>query len=188
MNDEYEDSPPPPIPSQKEVDAFVEATGNGDAAAVTAFLDEYAAFIDRRSLGETALTDAADEGRKEMVELLLARGAQIDAVNQEGDTPLMRAALRGHTDIVRLLLEKGADTGIEDNRHQTALMMARIWGGALEIAGLIEQWPELQRQRKEEERRRAKELADTAAQERAAAQLDKLKAMRPPRSPLKKKM
>ena len=58
--------------------------------------------------GKTLLFHAATRGKADVVELLLARGADPNVADEKGFTPLYRAALEGHKDAVRLLLEKGA--------------------------------------------------------------------------------
>lgn len=47
--------------------------------------------------------------RKDVVQLLLRYGADVDADVPEIDTPLQLAAQEGHTELVRLLLQHGAD-------------------------------------------------------------------------------
>ncbi len=49
------------------------------------------------------------KGHREVVELLLAKGADIKAVDNNGYTPLHWAAQKGHREAVELLLSKGAD-------------------------------------------------------------------------------
>ena len=62
---------------------------------------------------------AAAFENKEGVQLLLMRGADVNAQDKNGATPLMKAALDGAGDIVRLLLEKGANVNLRDNKKQT---------------------------------------------------------------------
>ena len=73
--------------------------------------------------GYTALHYAAEAGRTSVVEALLAKGADIDAVGKiAADTPLYFAAINGHTDTVQLLLDKGAKQkvkGASDHRPGT---------------------------------------------------------------------
>jgi ankyrin repeat protein len=63
-------------------------------------------------------------GHKEMIELLLQEGLEIDAKNVEGRTALLAAVIEGHELLVRLLLDKGADINTTDEYGQTALHWA----------------------------------------------------------------
>jgi ankyrin repeat protein len=58
------------------------------------------------------------------VKILLERGADLEARNQQGETPLFMAVMNGKTDILKILLEKNADKEARNNAHQTALMIA----------------------------------------------------------------
>lgn len=58
--------------------------------------------------GRTALILAAQFGHKAIVELLLNRDTQTDAVDDLGMTALMHASYNGHTDVVDELLFNGA--------------------------------------------------------------------------------
>ena len=57
---------------------------------------------------DTALREAAVNGRLEVVRLLLDAGADLSLANGAGGTPLMVAAGRGHLEVLRLLLWRGA--------------------------------------------------------------------------------
>lgn len=65
---------------------------------------------ERDSDGQTALHKAAvyDWGSLADMQALVARGADLHAVDKDGFTPLHLAAMSGFTDKVRFLLEKGA--------------------------------------------------------------------------------
>ena len=75
--------------------------------------------------GQSDLEDlrllAADRGRIDAAELLLARGAKVDADNRQGVTPLMQAAASGWVEMVRLLLKRGADPSRQDYSGFSAL-------------------------------------------------------------------
>lgn len=62
------------------------------------------------------------------VALLLERGADPDARQQEGYTPLMAAAGAGRSDMVDMLLARGADPGLVNHAGKTAADVAREQG------------------------------------------------------------
>ena len=68
------------------------------------------------------------KGNKEIVQILLDSGAQIDlkAKNKDEATPLHWAAFFGQKDIVSLLIESGAPINILDANHNTPLD-AVVW-------------------------------------------------------------
>jgi len=68
--------------------------------------------------------DAAIDGHKQLIELLLRRGAEIDKQNGKGGTALMGAAQEGHERAVELLLQRGAEVNKQNSDGCTALMFA----------------------------------------------------------------
>lgn len=82
----------------------------------------------RDSLGNQPLVWAAMNGQLQAVQLLLARGAQIAAKNNEGVTALYWAANNGHASIIQLLLDKGANCRPKDKIGWTPLHRAAFNG------------------------------------------------------------
>jgi hypothetical protein len=80
------------------------------------------------SLRNTALHQAVIVGRHDIVQLLLERGAEIDAPNKYGQTALYQAAIVGLHDMVQLLLEKGAEVDAPNKYGETALHRAAFYG------------------------------------------------------------
>jgi len=52
-------------------------------------------------------------GHKEVVELLIAKGADVNAKDEDGETPLNRAIKVKQTDLADLLRKHGGKTGKE---------------------------------------------------------------------------
>jgi Raf kinase inhibitor-like YbhB/YbcL family protein len=89
--------------------------------------------------GDTVPLLAAAKGNcVEVVQLLLDRGANVNAKDHEGWTALIKASEGGFTDMVRLLLQRGADMNVADNNRRTAWMYAAM-GGYTEIGELFRQ-------------------------------------------------
>ena len=87
-----------------------DAANSGDIEAVKNFL---AAGTDVNAIDDdwTPLVFAVDKGHKEIVEILIAKGADVNVMvsNDEGVdgfTPLAFAAYKGHKEIDREKLEK----------------------------------------------------------------------------------
>ncbi|KHJ96054.1 ankyrin repeat protein [Oesophagostomum dentatum] len=73
---------------------------------------------------DTALTIAADKGHERFVDMLVHRGAHIDARNKKGCTALWLACHGGHLETVQTLVKHGADVDLQDNRKMSPLMVA----------------------------------------------------------------
>ena len=60
--------------------------------------------------------------------VLIERGADIKARDQQGNSPLIVAAGNGWVDVVRVLVEKGADITAKNNAGSTPLLIASANG------------------------------------------------------------
>lgn len=79
----------------------------------------------------------ADFGQYETVNLLLARGADVDARDWRGRTALSRIVLRPQRRaIIMLLLERGASVDLADHEGSTPLHFVAGWG-TTEMAVLL---------------------------------------------------
>src|SRR5579864_1193071 len=77
--------------------------------------------------GRTLLIEAADHGRKKIVDLLLASKANPDEVDNDGRTALMYVVVNDTEELLeirRLLLQNKADVNIQDKYGNTALIHA----------------------------------------------------------------
>ena len=80
--------------------------------------------------GGTALVHAAQYGHKEIADLLIANGANVNAKNESSFTPLHGAAMLGYMEITELLITNGADVNAKlesgEGKGDTPLDMATI--------------------------------------------------------------
>ena len=99
----------------------------GRAEAARQLLDLNAPVDDcsRNSMQVTALHAAAAGSHSEIVWLLVASGARVDARQSHGWTPLHSAAANGDAESVRALLSGGASATIANDEGQTARDLAR---------------------------------------------------------------
>jgi len=76
--------------------------------------------------GTTILHAAVYSGNEEIVELLIAKGLDVNAKDYGTEiTPLHKATLEGHTYVVELLIAKGANVNAKDRHHRTPLDCVR---------------------------------------------------------------
>jgi ankyrin repeat protein len=80
----------------------------GDTKAVLEQLKEVGIDAQLSPLGNRPLMEAAGHGHKQLVEALLAKGADVNAQDITGWTPLHAAAYHGDPQVVQLLLDHGA--------------------------------------------------------------------------------
>jgi ankyrin repeat protein len=59
-----------------------------------------------------------------VIELLISKGASVDARNTHGQTPLHMAAFKGHKEAAIYLLDHGADVNAENNQGSTPLLLS----------------------------------------------------------------
>ena len=79
----------------------------------------------RDELGMTPLHYAADEGHKEIVELLIARGADVNAnAGAITSATALHGAAGGHVEIAKLLIDHGADVNARAKNRATPLHFA----------------------------------------------------------------
>jgi ankyrin repeat protein len=102
---------------------LTDAADQGDLAAVSRLLAEHPGLVNStngNAHGSTPLHFAAHSGHADVIRVLLAHGANINARNNEGQTPLMIAADSSQTETVKLLLANHADANLKDNSSHTA--------------------------------------------------------------------
>ena len=106
-------------------DPLVRAAWKNDIAAVAQLLST-ALEVDKsdEATNTTALTYAVENNNREMIRLLLASGANINATNRQGETSLMHLRAVTDIDLVRDLIAAGADVNARTESGDTPLMRA----------------------------------------------------------------
>jgi ankyrin repeat protein len=85
------------------------AAYSGSVRIAEMLLDKGAILEDTANkAGAAPLMVAAEENHGAMVELLIARGADINRPESHGYTPITRASIKGHVDIIRVLKQRGS--------------------------------------------------------------------------------
>jgi len=93
-----------------------EAVYKGDVDTVRRYLEQGGNVNAKYGFdGNTPLQRAAQNNNKDMVEMLIAKGADVNAKDKDGNTPLQRAAQHNRKDVAELLIAKGADVNAKYN-------------------------------------------------------------------------
>ncbi|XP_056381704.1 ankyrin repeat domain-containing protein 27 isoform X2 [Hyla sarda] len=84
--------------------------------------------LSRDDRGYTPLHIAAICGQSQFIDLLISKGAVVNATDYHGFTPLHLACQKGHQKIALLLLHYKASRDIQDNNGNTSLHLACTYG------------------------------------------------------------
>lgn len=108
--------------------------------AVAELLIDNGADIHAKTIfGKTALHTAAANGKKDVVEALIAANADVNIKESfGGHTALHEALVSGNNEIAEALIEAGADTDTLTSHGSSSIELA-IWFGNLEIVKLLMQ-------------------------------------------------
>ena len=116
---------------KRHAERLIVSAGQGDVEGVLLCLSKGVWVSERdHEHNKTALHWAAENGHKDISELLLKWGSTLCCQDQYGESPLHYAAENGHTEIVEIMLSHDAvdqtfDLNLEDDRGRTALRCAR---------------------------------------------------------------
>lgn len=79
-------------------------------------------FINREDLdGSTALHLAVQTGRKEVSQVLIQYGADVNSKNKNHQTPVYLSAVGGHQDVLKMLICHGGDINARESQQKTPL-------------------------------------------------------------------
>ena len=108
----------------------------GDALRVRSMLAGSTARLEQISKSGTWLHVAAECGRLEVVQELIALGADVHATDLAfGGAPINLAAANGHLGVVRALVEAGA--GFDTSEAELNPLFSAVFGGHFEVVRLL---------------------------------------------------
>ncbi len=126
-------------------EAWINEPQPNGSPALDATLQEWLAAQQFSSIGVNAvganavtpLMIAAHTGNSDIVRLLIAAGASMNARNADGNNALWLACVDRHLDIIDILLEAGTDIDNRNDNGATALMYAASSGRTDVVAHLL---------------------------------------------------
>ncbi len=118
--------------------ALLRAAGAGDADRLARALRAGADLESRDSFGRTALLLAVSEGRDDAARLLVAMGANPNALDDRHDTPWLVTGVTGSVSMLETLLPAKPDLGIVNRFGGTSLIPASERGHVAYVRRVLE--------------------------------------------------
>lgn len=95
-----------------------DAAAAGDLARVQALLKSNPELVSSKNgAGVTPLHFAAQKGRRDIAEFLIASKADVNASDNNGDMPLHMAAAFGYADVAAILIANKAEVNAKDEQE-----------------------------------------------------------------------
>lgn len=120
-------------------DRLVNASSNGNLQEVREILEAHPGKIDHKRGGKTALHVACHQGRKEIVQYLLGKGADKDIKDEQDYSALHHAAYGDRSgETVTAMLNTGTNVNVSDNKNKsTPLHLAVNQGNDAGVRSLL---------------------------------------------------
>ncbi|CAH3156852.1 unnamed protein product [Porites lobata] len=120
-------------------DRLVNASSNGNLQEVREILEAHPGKIDHKRGGKTALHVACHQGRKEIVQYLLGKGADKDIKDEQDYSALHHAAYGDRSgETVTAMLNTGTNVNVSDNKNNsTPLHLAVNQGNDAGVRSLL---------------------------------------------------
>lgn len=100
---------------------FIQACSSGNFSIVSKLINKISLDL-VNEIGYSPLILSADN--KDISNILISKGFNVDFISENGLTPLMNASSIGNVEVVKLLIENGATVNYQGNKGNTALMCA----------------------------------------------------------------
>ena len=82
------------------------------------------ALVSTPEIHQSNIHHAAKAGHVLLTELLIAKGGEVNAQDEEGNTPIIVASAYGHVEVVDLLIQVGGDVNKQNESGLTPLHYA----------------------------------------------------------------
>lgn len=163
------------LPTPEEIEYFCTSASRGDADAVRGMLDQFGKnIVDARdNINARAITWAAFSGHTDVVEMLLQRGASIDAGGTDNKPALSWAISGNHHETAAALINRGASLDAKDDHGRTPVDYAQNNPGMM--AMIDDRRAELA----EHERLHGQAAQEAAARAATASRLEQLRKSGP---------
>ncbi|MCA3911203.1 ankyrin repeat domain-containing protein [Vibrio vulnificus] len=126
---------------QSLIGLFFDATRIGNGEVINEFLDAGFPINQRNYKSYTALMVAAYQGQREIVQLLLARGANACLQDKRGNTALMGALLKREIGIAKDLYQADCPSDLLNKAGLDLKQFAEIYGQSEVLKSLAKQQP-----------------------------------------------
>ena len=120
----------------RSADTVLDAASRAERAEVRELQAALGALMLDSGLVEPLLFIAVKKGNKDVVQLLVEKGANLNRVSYDGETPLSIAAKEGQAEMVRVLVENGANVNQANDCDETPLWIA-AGNGHLEVVRVL---------------------------------------------------
>lgn len=130
-------------------DPFIKAAQEDNIETVERLIAESDVNLRDKQSGTTALEHAVQNGNRELVQLLLSRGADVNARNGGGETVLMMLDEDATIDLIWDLVNAGAKTDAADQSGNTALINSSSRNNVEVVRTLLEAGAKVEARNKE---------------------------------------
>lgn len=124
-------------------DPFIRAAQEDNLEELTTLISGKDVNLRDKSSGTTALEHAVRNANREMVQLLISAGANVNTKNESGETVLMMLDDDATSDLVWDLINAGAKVNVQDDAGNTALMQAATANNLEMLKALIDAGAEI---------------------------------------------